>query len=592
MIALDDDAAPDRRQHWEHAVRAVLTRAGRDIGDGDLAAALDSDTLDGVVVHALAEPVRTDRGSVGEAPFTRGAPMPGGGWDARALLTAGSEQAARDAVEELEGGSTSLWVRADGAEAMTSALADVYLDLAPVVLDAVDVPVPELARALVDRAEHAGRALHARTNLGAEAFGAALRDGGSADLAATVEVARLAAGAGVRGVVVDATAAYDLGSTDVTELAFALAAGAEVLRALEDGGVDLPTALRLMEFRLSVSDDQLISIAKLRAARLLWSGLARAAGADAPSTLMHQHAVTARPMLTRYDSWTNLLRTTIAAFSAGVAGAEAVTVLPFDTALGEPERLGRRMARNISRLLIEESHLDAVADPAGGAHGIERLTDDLAAEAWDAFRQIEQDGGLRIALESGTIRRRIDEEAGERDRLVRTRRQPVTGVSEFPVAGETLPVRRPEPHPVRVRSWTHELEALRDDAAARPVVLAAIGAVAEHTARVGFASHLLTAGGVPVVSTGPTASAADVNEVIRESRSAVAVLAGSDAQYAKEGAAYVEALRDAGVTWVVLAGRPSAELEPRVDDHLAVGHDVVETVQRLRSRLDGEGAES
>ena len=98
-------------------------------------------------------------------------------------------------------------------------------------------------------------------------------------------------------------------------------------------------------------------------------------------------------MMSKYDPWVNMLRTTVAAFAAGVGGADAVTVLPFDSPLGAPDAFGRRIARNTSHLLIDESHVATVADPAGGAYAVEKLTDDLAVAAWELFGRLEEGAG-------------------------------------------------------------------------------------------------------------------------------------------------------------------------------------------------------
>ena len=151
-------------------------------------------------------------------------------------------------------------------------------------------------------------------------------------------------------------------------------------------------AAGLVEFRYAVTDEQFAPIAKLRAARRLWARVLELSGAAAAAAPQRQHAVTSRPMMSRYDPYVNLLRTTVAAFAAGVGGADAVTVLPFDSPLGRPETLGRRIARNTSALLISESHLARVADPAGGSFAVERLTDDLAHAGWAELGRLERRG--------------------------------------------------------------------------------------------------------------------------------------------------------------------------------------------------------
>jgi methylmalonyl-CoA mutase len=167
-------------------------------------------------------------------------------------------------------------------------------------------------------------------------------------------------------------------------------------------------------------------------------------------------------MMSKYDPWVNMLRTTVAAFAAGVGGADAVTVLPFDSPLGLPDGLGRRIARNTSHLLVDESHVASVADPAGGAHAVEKLTDDLAVAAWELFGRLED--GLDLDVE---IARTVE----RRDREIATRTRPLTGLTEFPNLAETLPERKPAPAGREVRRYGAAFEALRE-AGARWVVIA------------------------------------------------------------------------------------------------------------------------
>ena len=321
------------------------------------------------------------------------------------------------------------------------------LDLAPVVLD---VPADPLAAAQGFVTYAGDTDLAEGTNLGADPFGArAARWSRQARArlprpTTLVEVAELARDAGTLAVVVDATAVHDLGASDAQELGYSMAAGAAYLRILTDAGIPLDDAAGLIEFRYAATDEQFPTIAKLRAARRLWARVLELS--EAGPHEQRQHAVTSRPMMSKYDPWVNMLRTTVAAFAAGVGGADAVTVLPFDTALGVPDAFGRRIARNTSSLLISESHVARVADPAGGAYAVEKLTDDLAAAGWAELGRIEESGGVEAALDDGSLRGRIDEVAARRDAEIARRKRPLTGVSEFPHLGETLPERAPHPH--------------------------------------------------------------------------------------------------------------------------------------------------
>ena len=187
-------------------------------------------------------------------------------------------------------------------------------------------------------------------------------------------------------------------------------------------------------------------------------------GAD--PVAQRQHVVTSRPMMSRYDPWVNMLRTTVAAFAAGVGGADAVTVLPFDSPLGRPDAFGRRIARNTSAVLVEESHLGRVTDPAGGSFAVEKLTHDFCLAAWDIVGAVE-DGATWDDLIAPVVARR--------DEAVARRGRPLTGLSEFPHLGESLPTREPDDTWGEVRRYGAAFEAMRDDPAARPVFLATLG---------------------------------------------------------------------------------------------------------------------
>ena len=286
-------------------------------------------------------------------------------------------------------------------------------------------------------------------------------------------------------------------------------------------------------------------------------------------------------MMAKYDPWVNMLRTTVAAFAAGVGGADAVSVLPFDTALGLPDAFSRRIARNTSSLLISESHVAKVVDPAGGSYAVEKMTDDLADSAWGAFMEIEENGGIEAAIASGWLEGVVGEARGARRTRVASRRQPLTGVTEFPNLHEVLPKRAPYPDgTAQVARYGADFEAMRDAPTERAVFLATMGSVAAHTARASFASNLFAAGGIAVEASGATAT---TDDVLREyAGQPVVCLAGPDAAYADWGADLVAALRAAGASWVIVMGKTD-DLD--VDDFFAVRYDAVTFLTRTREKL-------
>lgn len=603
---------------WAAAAAAVLRRAGRlaaDAPDADAWDRLARSTVEGLPVPPLGTPERAasvrTRAAIavdpGLPPFLRGSATPagaGGGWDVRALIADPDPAAANRAVlADLEGGVTSLWIRVgDGGcdpGRLAAVLDGVYLDMAPVVLDAAgDGAALPGGRALAELARARSVTLHPDGNLGADPIGrvAAEALGGAADaesrLADLPELTALARDLGVRAVIVDGTVAHDAGAGDAGEIGYTLAAGAGYLRTLTAAGLDVDTACGLMEFRYAATDDQFATIAKLRAARFAWSRVAELSGATPSARAQRQHTVTSAAMLTRYDPWVNLLRTTVAAFAAGVGGATAVTVLPFDSALGIPDAFGRRMARNISALLLGEAHVGAVTDPAGGAHAVEMLTAELAEAAWAEFDRIESAGGILTALADGSLARRVASTRAERGRRIATRRQPITGVSEFPNAADELPERRPLAGGAGTHRWAEPFEALRDDPPASPVLLITVGNPMAASARLLFTRNLLAAGGIGV--TEPDAHT-DAERSVRQAGCRTVVLAGADADYADDAqglAATATIARAAEATAVFVAGRPAAVLDSLPDDLIdgtvAAGDDVLAFLNAVRATLRGD----
>ncbi|OEC96749.1 MULTISPECIES: methylmalonyl-CoA mutase family protein [unclassified Rhizobium] len=206
----------------------------------------------------------------------------------------------------------------------------------------------------------------------------------------------------------DGRAAHNAGGTEAQELAVMAASLVGHLRLLEEAGLSPEAALAAISLCLSADQNQFITTAKMRAARLIFTRIAEACGVTDPRPA-HLFAETSYRMLTRLDPETNILRYTIAVFSAGVGGADEIGVLPHSLTHGIPDPLARRLARNTQTILIAESHLDHVADPAAGAGGIEALTDALCERAWEIFTRIEDKGGLAKVISSGELAAMIAE---------------------------------------------------------------------------------------------------------------------------------------------------------------------------------------
>ncbi len=592
-VALDS-GGPHTVAEWERVTAAVLRKSrllSDDASDHDVWDKLARRTLDGISVPALGTASLTADlpavGLPGQSPYTRGtvAVRELQAWDIRSQFAdPDADLTAEHILGDLENGVNSLWLEigpdAIALDDVAKILDTVFLGLAPVVLSAPHDPVA---------AAHGYAAIvrdldidpHPLSNLGVDPIGNLLRTHGETSTDVVAHVADIAMRLKIRAVVVDGTAVHDAGGSDVQELAYSLAAGAAYLRVLLAAGHSVDEAANLLEFRYAATDEQFPTIAKFRAARRLWHRVAELSGVSAAARGQLQHGVTSRPMMSKYAPQVNLLRTTLAAFAAGVGGASSVTVLPFDTALGLPEAFSRRIARNTSSLLIAEAHVAKVTDPAGGSYSVEKLTDDLARAAWTEFGAIEAAGGIAAAIADGSLAARIAATAEERQRQIATRKRPLTAVTEFPILNEVLPARRPYPYGVPVVTrYGAEFEALRDEPAETTVFLATLGSVASFTARVSFMANLFAAGGIDTTLAGATADAAAL--VAAYDRSPVVCLAGADATYAEWGSAAIDALRAAGARWVILAGKPR---DLAVDDSAALGVDALAFLQRTRKEL-------
>ena len=607
-LVLAAEFPPVTREQWQRLVAKVL--GGSDAGDSP-ERQLATITADGIEIAPLyvGDASRPSSGYPGQAPFVRGRTAVGhrAGWDVRQRHEHPDPAVAREQImEDLDGGVSSLWLGLGDGQipigALPDVLADVYLDLAPVALDAgerfaeaADVFLGTAAQRGVPAAELAGC-------LGADPLGVLARTGTEADLEAAADLARRCSAdfPGVRAIVVDALPFHDAGGTEAQELGCALAVGLEYLRAMRRAGLSADAAFGQLEFRFAATADQFTTIAKLRAARRVWARVAEQCGVDSGLGGQRQHAVSSWPMLTRRDPWNNILRATLACFAAGVGGADAITVAPFDAAIGQPDRLARRVARNVHALLVDESHVAQVIDPAGGSWYVEDFTEQLAARSWAAFQDIERAGGLRAALASGFIASQLAASRAARRDALAWRQQAVTGVSEFPLVGETLLSRPAAPRGdrrdggaglprIRWSQWHEELRE-RCDAYARAtgspptLTLAPLDAAPASTARAARVAALLAPAGITTVTT-VTADAADAAPGDGAAPVPVIVVCGSPDADAGEVRAAVGSARARGTSLVVVAAGDPEVPVPGAAERITDDMDVLTFSDRMLDAL-------
>jgi methylmalonyl-CoA mutase len=394
----------------------------------------------------------------------------------------------------------------------------------------------------------------------------------------------------------DGCPVHNAGGSEVQELAFALASGVTYLRALETSGIALDQASSTLSFRLSADADQFLTLAKFRALRLLWARVEQACGLTPRPVFVT--AETAWRMLTQRDPYVNMLRATVAVFSAGLGGANAITVMPHTLALGLPDAFARRVARNTQLVLLEESNLAKVSDPAAGSGGIETLTQQLCEAAWSLFQELEKagEGHARRVIHDKVMATRKVREAN-----IAKRRDVLTGATEFPNLQEAqvaiedeIPIAvaaNPNSYALYQMRLAAPFENLRDrsdqilkDTGARPkVFLANLGTPADFTARATFAKSFFETGGIEAIDTPGFTDPAALAAAYKTSGAALACLCSQDKVYAEQAITTAEALQAAGAHHIYLAGRPGEQeatlRDAGVTHFIFAGGDALATLQ-------------
>ena len=520
------------------------------------------------------------------------------------------------ALADLEGGADALQLVFAGGggaygfglplsgEALTQALRGVDFDAG--LTFEIDSGMAEAARLFAD-AHAASRADPTRGTIsfGLDPIGARARAGApfAWDAEALAQVCRDLAAKGFAGPfgLTDARIVHAAAGTPGQELAFAIAVALAMWRGLADQGFELDVARRLIGFRLAVDADEFMGVAKLRALRRLWARVEDASGV-APRAI-HIHAESAWRMTSRRDSHVNMLRATMASFSAGLGGADVVTTLPFTQALGLSDAFARRIARNAQTILIKEANLARVADPAAGSGAFEALTSALCEAAWTELQTLEREGGIVAALTQGAFQARVAASRAARAKAIATRREMLTGVSAFPNLVEA-PAAVLAPAPAEADAALGALpmtrdaapfEALRDRAEAMAaqgrapaVFLATLGPPGAFTARVLFAKSLFEAGGIKALGGEACADDDALAQAFAASGATLACLCSSDAIYAERAEGAARALRGVGVRKIYLAGRPPADpaawAQAGVEGYVFAGCDAPAVLSEAQAR--------
>ena len=438
ILPLADDFAPPAREDWLRLVEKTLK--GETFDD-----ALVRKTADGIAIQPLytaetaPDVVRDLRARDADRP-----------WDLRMRVAhPDPKQAGAEGLKDLESGAASLLVAIDptgqagvavgSAEDLGKALDGVLLDLAPVALDAgyLGPKAADWLGALAKAAPNAPLAFHMDPLTTFAVTGASPGPVESHIVSAATVGARLSTTYAKASLfLASGRAAHEAGGSNTEELALMAASALAYARALVRAGLPIDEAFRRITLGVSLDGEYFTGIAKVRAARALWSRITQACGVDVPAVV---EVRSSNRMLTKADAWTNLLRLTSAGVAGALGGADAIVLGAFTDAIGLPTAFGRRQARNTQLVLMEESHLGRVADPAGGAWYLDTLTDEIARAAWTGFQAIEAAGGVIKALEAGLVADAVNATREAQAAAYADKSRKILGVTVFPNAQDKAP---------------------------------------------------------------------------------------------------------------------------------------------------------
>jgi methylmalonyl-CoA mutase len=349
-------------------------------------------------------------------------------WDVR-VVSAHPDPARVNAelLADLEGGAASVVVQGHAtAEALSRALKDVIVELAPVGLDAgfLGAKAADALHAVAKSSPGAKLNFH-MDPLGAFAATGASPGPVEAHLVscATVGARHAQTYPQAQLFLASGRVAHEAGGGEALEVAVSAAAALAYAKALVRAGVAVDDAFARITLGLAADADYFLTLAKLRAARVVFARISTASGGRPDARI---EARTSRRMLTAQDPWTNMIRLTAAGFGAAAGGADAVVLGTFTDALGLPTAFGRRQSRNTQLVLMEEAGTGRVADPAAGSGYLESLTDQIARAAWTRLQEIEAAGGVIAALEKGLVACQVEAAVAERGD------PKILGVTAFP----------------------------------------------------------------------------------------------------------------------------------------------------------------
>ena len=560
-----------------------------------------------------------------QAPYTRGKPADNNVWDIRQDIKAETlEEANTLALEALERGANSIGLcacKVDSVEKMQTLLKGIHPEACKInftcgknMLETLKLFVEVINANGYDPAKVEGSCNY-------DIYGRALmhgryRNGEEEDYNEAVELVKFAKEnlPGFRVLTVNGRYIHNAGSSIVQELAFTLSSANDLVAHLTDCGLTVEEVAKNLVFNFATGSNYFMEIAKIRAARMLWSKIMEQyqpkcdccykVFINATSSLWNKSI---------YDPYVNMLRTTTETMSAAIAGADSITTNPFDIAYKESDSFGYRIGRNQQLLLKEESYMDKIVDPAAGSYYIENLTDSIAQYAWQLFMDVEEHGGFAEAIREGFVQAEVEKTAQQRDMDIATRKTTILGTNQYPNLLEKMGDKitkdtrccpkcacqedEPEIKPLRQYRGAEAFEHLRlatEKSGIRPkVFLLTYGNLAMRKARSGFATNFFGVAGYEILDNAGFKSAEEGVNAALEAKADIVVLCSSDDEYAEITEQACQGLKGK-VKSIVLAGYPKDMVDTYkgygIDEFIHVKTNVLDCLTKFQ-KLFGIGQE-
>lgn len=414
----------------------------------------------------------------------------------------------------------------------------------------------------------------------------------------------------LKTILIKGTTVHNAGGNHVQELGMSLALASEYLHKGIESGVSIEKLAKQFAFSFSIDSSFFMNVAKLRAARRLWSLLGQAFTEDDTIFKMYIHTETSSFTETLFDQYVNLLRTGNQAFAAVVGGAQSIQIAPFDDVTNKVTPFSERIARNIHLVLKEESLIDQVVDPAGGSFYIETLTDEVADAAWKLFLEIEKKDGAISVLQEGSFQESVAVTLEQKKQRIATRQDSLIGTNVYPNLEDRvelivqsdveieLPYETKTIAPLSKVRLAEEFEALRlasvdyqaKTGAFPSVGLICIGKLKNYKPRADFMKGFLAAGSIQTVEQ-QCLSVEEVIAFIEQSQQKHYVLCGSDADYREYAVDWTQKLSSSFTEInLLMAGKQAVELEQQLkaagmNDFVSVKSNVITVLTAILKDL-------